>query len=1109
MPSTIVLGAIFGDALMAAAALGSVGYAVASFAINLVVSSVISRALAPDAPNASASATQQNPGSRIQVPPAGDNKIPVVYGSAYLGGTVIDMSITADNQQMFFVLALAEVTNSETGGTPDDYTFGNVYWAGKRCNMSGASVLSLTDESTGVTDTSVAGKLSIYLYKNGSYSGANTSLSAISVMQSTGLTYVWDNTKLMSNCAFAIVSMTYNPTANLTGLAQTRFQLTNSRTATGDCFLDYLTSSRYGAAIPVAQIDTASLTALNAYGDQTVTYTTAAGVSSTQQRFKFDGTIDTSASVMANMQLMAACCDCLLKYNEVKGQWGVIVQTPSLTPVMALDDSNLVSGITISPTDISASYNIAEVKFPDGTAKDSFNTASFDLAVLYPTLLYPNEPVNKQTVSLPLVNNSVRAQYLAIRFLKAAREDLQVQVEVNFTGIQLEAGDIITLTSANYGWTAKWFRVIRVIEKFSDVGVVSATLSLAEYNATVYNDENITEFKLSPNTGIGDPTFFGTVPAPSVYGSQPTITNPSFSVLVTCSSSGIAQYAEVWYSAFSSPTTSQLIFAGTTAVQSNGNPYTPGAAMPAVSLSNIPSGNWYFFTRMVNSLASSVFSPASAVFQWRPTTFQYTDRYLCVAYADTITGTGFTTNPRNKSYYGLLNNASGTPSVNASDYTWYLSQPTFGTSFYLLYTNRTGRRFSFATGTADYASGTGIFVPTATGTYDPSIWQGLVDGVNVIDLDARTGQLIRTGTTSVSSGQIAVTNNSDGLVVASLQEFLDFGPGQTTLTGSAATLTIDVYGRVLGFTSPDNFYFTVDRFTATAAQTVFTPVARQVGYIVGQDLVFRNGGLLDTADYTENSTTVTLANACVVGEQVTVISFRGASAGNYYEVLNITVASVASATVTYGTSTSPYQLIKAGDVITFANTGTPTQYTVQSYNAATRQITMTTTISGVSAGAIIYRYRANGTSYPIFSRYTATLTAAGSYTPTTWAVNSGYEMLFLNGSSFNEQDYDIVSGQINNFPAAATGLFTIIQFAPNNLGVPAGGVANTVTNAVSGQTTYSFSYVAAAFNLFYNGALLTQGTDYTTASGSYTLSQTPTNSTQILQQQTYNRTGAA
>jgi hypothetical protein len=120
---------------------------------------------------------------------------------------------------------------------------------------------------------------------------------------------------------------------------------------------------------------------------------------------------------------------------------------------------------------------------------------------------------------------------------------------------------------------------------------------------------------------LAAPLAFGSVPAPTVGGLYPNAANPSFQVNATTPAGGIVQYAEIWYSAFISPTTNQRIFAGTTEVQSNGNPYTPSTAMPSVTLAGIPSGNWYFFSRMVNQLGSSDFSSASALLQWRPTTF--------------------------------------------------------------------------------------------------------------------------------------------------------------------------------------------------------------------------------------------------------------------------------------------------------------------------------------------------------------------------------------------------------------------------------------------------------------------------------------------------------
>ena len=233
---------------------------VIAFAINMVASSILSKIFAPSAPDQSnLNAQQPNPGNRQQIPPAGDNKLPVIYGSAYVGGIITDMSITEDNQDIYWVISLSEVTNTETGGTPDTFTFGNIYWGGKRVIFgSGAAVTGLLDESTGETQD-ITGYMDIWLYSNGSNNPTNTSTSAIDVMNSTGLVYTWNATKLMSNTVFAIVHVKYNQDRNLISLNQTRFQITNSRTAPGDCFLDYFTSERYGAAIPLASIDTTSL----------------------------------------------------------------------------------------------------------------------------------------------------------------------------------------------------------------------------------------------------------------------------------------------------------------------------------------------------------------------------------------------------------------------------------------------------------------------------------------------------------------------------------------------------------------------------------------------------------------------------------------------------------------------------------------------------------------------------------------------------------------------------------------------------------------------------------------------------------------------------------
>lgn len=548
-----------------------------------------------------------------------------------------------------------------------------------------------------------------------------------------------------------------------------------------------------------------------------------------------------------------------------------------------------------------------------------------------------------------------------------------------------------------------------------------------------------------------------------------------------------------------------MIFAGTSAVASNGNPWLPNTAL-TVNLSNIAPGNWYFFTRMVNAIGSSPYSSASTVFQWRPTTAQYVLQYLIVAYADDAVGTGLSALPTNKTYYGLYNSSSSSFSTNPTDYVWYLASPTFGTTNKLCYINRTGRLFSFGTAPAAYAAGTASYVPTST--FDDTVWSALPDASDYIDLDVRTGQLTRTGTTSTGGGQLSIANNPNGTLVGQLQQFLTFPGGASTYTGTAASITIDIYGRVVGLIPPDAFYYTSDEFVATAGQTVFTPPARQANYIVGQDWVFRNGVFLDTTEYTENSTTVTMNTACAVGDQVAILSFRSVNANAiYYEPLGMNYSS-GSGTTTCTYINQTYQNISAGDKLTFSNSGTPTQYTVSSINYTTKQIVFTGTFLS-SAGAVIYRVRAANAAYPSFSRWTTTLTAASTYTPTTFQLYSGAETLFLNGDIVNDQDYDLVSNQINNFPSVATGNLTIIQFALNNLGVPNGSPTLVSTNTTIGQASYTYTYDPAAFELYNNGMLQVAGSDYTTGSGFFTLSVTPTSIDNILSAETFNRTGAA
>lgn len=1070
----------------------------AATAINIAVSMIVAKNAASGLEDAMSGASQ-NPGNRQFAPPATNNKLPVIYGSAWTGGTVVDMSISTDNQWMYYVIALSEVT-----GGGDTFTFGDVYMGGRKCVFSGTDpykVTGLQDPSTLVTDSAINGNLYVYLYRNGTNSNVNSPYTAYQIMTGGGAftvdtVYKW-TVQQMANCAFAIVQMKYSQQANTTGFQQMKFQINNPRNAPGDCFLDYLTNEVYGAGLTIDQVDTDSLTALNTYCAEPFTYTTYGGSTTTQTRFTFNGVIDTNRSIMDNLQEMATSCDCLIKYNEITGLWGVIVQKPTYMEAMDINDSNMIGALSVSPLDIANSYNVIEAKFPDVSNQDSFNTATFDLAQLAPTLLYPNEPINKQSVTLSLVNNNVTAQYIANRLLEAGREDLNITCKIDYTGLQLEAGDIVTVTNTNYGWAAKLFRVNKVTENFSSDGTITADLMLSEFNPQVFDDKNITQFTPAANTGLPNALTFGTLAAPIITNQTPTAPAPFFYVTVTTPNNGVAQYAEIYYSA--SADGSNSIFAGTTEVKPSGNGYAAGEQMPPVVLTGIASGNWYFFYKIVNGLGTSGLSLPSNILYWRPMTFQYSSRYLMLAYATNSTGTiDFSYNPRNKTYFGVRATDSIINSTTPTDYTWFPASPNFNTTVYLLYSNWGNRSISFATGTANYYGGAedqGNFVSTSI-NYSGAIWSGVIDPISTeqtyIDLDQRSGQNVLTGSTT-NYGSLAVQPSTDGRLQVALNKFISFGVdggGAEILqkTVQPALLTVDIYGRVVGFENPDNFYMTIKNFTATSGQTVFS-VTRDASYKINNCLVFQNGILVDTSEYTDtagSTGTVTFSSGRTLNDVITIISFRSyhlANAGSF--VIGTSYTIVALGTTNWNS---------------IGYVGTPA-------------VGGTFTATGVGTGT--------GTAsniYNSFTRFTQSITNQSTIVPTT-AITSGFEYLFFNGTAMLDPDYDIdVNGNIINIPANMTGTITVIQWAANNLSTPNGNPYVVLANTASGVTSYTFGLTQYAFNLYENGVLQINGTttpstfspsDYTTISGGYTLGVSPTSNTNFLLQQSFTRTGAA
>lgn len=624
MVGSIIVNALIQAGTFTFAAASTAALATAA-AINFAVSFVVSRAFAPkfDA--------NQNTNNREQVPPSADNTVPIVYGDAYLGGTFVDACLSQDQKVMYYVMALSNV--SPNGQFTFDRT--KFYYGGRLMTFDATDttkVVSLTDDA-GNVDTKIFNKLYINLFTadtSGNITGANTGLMPWQIMGASSpssfyndhlvpAAQQWPSTgRRMNGLAFAIIALYYSADSGTTSLQPITFKVKQALNGTGvakpgDVWYDYMTNDLYGAAVDAAYVDSSTATALNTYSDQTITYTPSGGGSATQARYRINGVLTGNVSCLENVDRILVSCDSWMTYNAASGQWSVVINKAE-SPSFAFSDSNIVGEIRVSATDITQSVNQIEARFPFKENKDQSNFVFIETPS---NLLYPNEPVNKSSVTYDLVNDSVQAQYLANRVLEQAREDLIVSFNTTYYGIQVDAGDVVSVTNSDYGWSAKLFRVMKVNEVSLADGSLGARVELSEYSAAVYDDAGITQYTPVPNSGLPAPQFFGALSTPIVSASYPSVAVPSFDVQVTVPATGSVTYMELYYTTTATPLDSDWYLLSTV-TQTNGEIYTPGITF--TFLNQILPANTYYFAYVVgNSLGRSGRSTQSAAFVWSPT----------------------------------------------------------------------------------------------------------------------------------------------------------------------------------------------------------------------------------------------------------------------------------------------------------------------------------------------------------------------------------------------------------------------------------------------------------------------------------------------------------
>jgi hypothetical protein len=598
--------------------LGGEGFA-ASLARMAIGFGVMSYLRGQNESPASASSTPQ--GTRQQIQPATENKIPVAYGSSYFSGTIVDVQLVNDSKEMYAVIVLCETTgdifssNPSTPGsrTASSITIDDIYLSNQKITwMANGTTIDYTTDDTGVVDNNPHALVGVYLYNGNSnspmlpcVSGTTTPISGTLPGAAYTIMPGWTSSSLVQNTVFAVVKMNYDPSKGLHTIPQLKFHVKNTITRPEDVLHDYMTNQMYGAGIPESLIDNASLVALGTYANENVTL----GAYPAQPRYRINGVVSTANNNLDNIEKLAASAGAYFSYDITTGKWAVIANKATAT-TLAFNDSNVIGSIAVSGSALDSYYNKVEVQFPYAVLKDQSNFVRFDLPEIYQNA---NEPKNTLQLNHEFVNNVVQATVLANLDLRQSREDLVITLTTDYSKYNVAIGDVVSVTNSVYGWTAKLFKVIRVRKTESDAGELTVELTCQSYNADVYTVEDITDFV--PLIGVGhsipSTSPIATPVAPTV--SAATISSqPSFTIHGVVPV-GIVTEMEFWYTKDTTTPDSARNYTmlGTMRAENSGA-FTVGDT-PSFKTVLLTSGTYYFKVRAANATGSSAFSlPSTA-----------------------------------------------------------------------------------------------------------------------------------------------------------------------------------------------------------------------------------------------------------------------------------------------------------------------------------------------------------------------------------------------------------------------------------------------------------------------------------------------------------------
>lgn len=460
--------------------------------------------------------------------------IPIIYGTRKVGGNVafIETSGT-DNQYLYMALVLGE-------GEIDDVTqiFVNdnlVTWSADIADNTQITVNSSDSNyfKAPDPDSSAESLITVEPHYGSDSQSASSLLSTLSSWTSNhrlrGLAYLAIRFKWNSDAFGSLPTVNavvkgkkvYNPNldSTKTGGSGTHREDTSSTWEYSDNpvyqLLDYLRNTRFGMGIANSYFDS-NFAEWQTAGDVCDADITPYSGASAIDLMDSNIVVDTSRKAIDNVKEFLKGCRGILNYTA--GAYKVLVETTG-SAAITLTEDNIIGGIQISSKNKNSRYNRVIVSFinPDKNYQsdevqfppvDETGLASADQ---HATMLSADGGILLEgRFDFSMLTNPYQAQEMAEIILRRSRSSLDVSITADGTATDLQIGDIVNITHATPGFSAKPFRV----QAMSINANSTVQLTLSEHQDSYYTFGTQQEVATIPDTTLPNP--FSILPPASV-----------------------------------------------------------------------------------------------------------------------------------------------------------------------------------------------------------------------------------------------------------------------------------------------------------------------------------------------------------------------------------------------------------------------------------------------------------------------------------------------------------------------------------------------------------------------------------------------------------------